>query len=308
MKLSRILFVVIILSAVNCFAQETKWTRIEFEKTVSVSVPDGFLVDVEKNDINRKYRIFNLNGNIQIWISVFKHSNSKNLVTGFRMDSNDSEKVVIDDIIIRRLIANLSASKSNVVLIGTKKFLYDFRILMNNDTDTSVLKFIDSIKIKGKPVFPQKFEAKGTSENELLDTDLKTSTEIIAALNRKDSESEDYLKIATFDEPEKNATTGTLQRTFSRQPFLINEAALNLEAFNIMKDTKESGVFSFCIKLRETGEIGEISVFTTFKEETIKKLVRAYRKLRFISPQSNGKNVEFNLLRTSIFGGKITPI
>jgi hypothetical protein len=284
MKLNKILFLVIILAAVNCFAQETKWTRIEFEKTVSVSVPDGFLVDVEKNSGDRKFRIMYYIKDFQIELNIYKSDYSKQSVNNYRMETNDSEKIEVEKIIARRLISTMYDLKSNVVVIGTKKLFYNLRVQMKSEDDPIAMQFINSIKINGKIAFPQKSE--NISEVAILDSTLKTSSEIQSAWNRVVSKSEEYTNASSIKEIMKqtNPTEKYLREPiFIENPYYSISKNIIPEILSILLSGnrgKDLGKIAASVKLLANGETGEIKIFSTADKKMTKFVVRAIRGLK----------------------------
>jgi hypothetical protein len=293
MKLNKTLFSVILLAAITCFAQDANRTQIEFEKTVSVSVPDGFLVDAEKNDNNRKYRILYYKGNFQIELIVYKSDNSKNEIYRYPVHANDSETVETDKVVARRLIFSEYYFKSNTILISTKKYFYNFRVQMKNQDDPTALRFINSIKINGKSAFPQKVEPTTTTEISMLDTELKTSPEVMAALNRRVIESDEYIKAASSDEIMKNPKLTTAN--YTSQPIFIEEpfALVMKKLIPQMLSGKSLGEVTVSLQLLANGEIGQVSVFSTADEKTTKMVVRSMRAIKFIPAQIDGKNADY---------------
>jgi Gram-negative bacterial TonB protein C-terminal len=293
MKLSRVLFVAMIFCAMNCFAQETKWTQINFEKTVSVSVPDGFLVDMEKNDKDRTYRIFYCGKDFQVWLSVFKHNYSKDKVKHYKMNSNDSEYAEIDKVVARRLISDTSEIKLNMVLIGTKKYYYEFRVNMQNTDSINAKRFIDSVRIKGKQAFPQKIESLST-EKVVSDLDLQTSSEVFNALNRKVDESEEYKKCATLDELLKEFVR--LREKDISLPIILEQPTnfLPNQYISDFSAGKDLGEVTVSVLMKANGEMGEISVFSTSDEIITKSVVKVIRSVKFLPARLDGVNVDYN--------------
>jgi hypothetical protein len=304
MKLNKILLSITMLAAMTCFAQETNRTRIEFEKTLSVSVPDGFLVDSEKNSVGFKYQILYMTGDFQLEINVLKESNPTKLVNNYRMESNDSEKVEIDKFVARRLISNQGILKSNTIIIGTEKYYYLFRIYTEQENDVRLLTFLNSVKLNGKAVFPQKVEQTKDTDKLITDSELKTSPEILGALNRKADESKEYIKIDTFDELLKTSTPNSVKQTYSRQLLLLREKELYIEMSKLQYDRKTKGEMFFSLELLESGEIGQIKVFSTVDDKTIRMFVNLYRKMKFVPAQIDGKNITSNLVRVQMLNAK----
>jgi Gram-negative bacterial TonB protein C-terminal len=293
MKLSRILFIVISFCAVTCFAQEAKWTRIEFEKTVSVSVPDGFLVDMEKNDKNRKYRIFYCRKDFQVWLSVFNHNYSKDEVKHYKMNSNDSEYAEIDKVVARRLISDTSKIKLNMILIGTKKYYYEIRLHMQNTDSIDAKRFIDSVRINGKQAFPQKLDLLG-NEKVVSDFNLQTSVEVLNILNRKIDESEEYNQFATLNELLKEAVQ--IREKDISLPIILEQPSQFLPDQYTAEFSagKNLGEITTSVLIKANGEMGKISVFSTANEIITKAVVKAIRSIKFLPAKLDGVNVDYN--------------
>jgi hypothetical protein len=292
MRLSRILFVAIIFCTVTCYAQETKWTRIEFEKTVSVSVPDGFLVDVEKQAVfvNQKIRVFSSNGDFWFSLKIFNYTNPKRSVNGYRSESNDSDRFSSDQAVVRRLIFNKVSLDENTIIIGTKKNYYEFSIRVPNEGEarTLALKLIDSIKVGEKKLFPQNIE-KIDVATVLLDSDLKTSPEVLTAYQREFKENDEFTRISTAAEIIDMQKADN--REFSRQIILIDNH-FGVAKNRIGSNITPKGKILVAALFKADGSLGEIKAFYTSDETTAKAVIKEGRKTKFIPAQVGGKNVD----------------
>jgi hypothetical protein len=313
MKKSKYIFLILILffAIVTCSAQE-KWTRIEFEKTVSVAVPDSFLVDAEKNDRNRKYRVFAYNSDFQIELNVYKNDNPKVAVNYYRMESNDSDKTEIDGMAVRRLIKFQNKLQINIVLIGTKNFVYAFRVLAENINAILIQRFIDAIKINGKSPFPQQVEPIKTIETLISDSELKSSVEVVNSWNRKISKTEEYEKVT---KPDNLLTKPVLDKPYSRTIIFLNDPETlmtkKVTKFIVRSDRpeipKEPEQVLALITFLASGEIGTIKVFSTGDEDNTKSIVKSIKSIKFLPAQIDGKNVSSQtLLSFSEFKNQIT--
>jgi hypothetical protein len=307
MKLSRILFVLMGFYAVNCFAQDIKWTRIEFEKTVSVSVPEGFLVDMEKQNVfvSQKLSVFSSNGDFWFSLKIRDYVNPKRSVIGYRADSNDSERFSSDQAVAKRLIFNKGSFIENKILIGTKRTYYEFNIRIPNNGQARVLalKLIDSIKLGEKTPFPQSIE-KADVTTVLLESDLKTSPEVLAAYRREFVENEDFTRVMTATEIINLQKAEN--REFSRQVILIDNR-FGVAKDRIGQNITLKGKILVAALFKADGSLGEIKAFYTSDEKTAKAVIKEGKKTKFIPAQVSGKKVDsfhFQLIDLDLLGDK----
>jgi Gram-negative bacterial TonB protein C-terminal len=294
MKLTRILFVVIILSAVNCFAQETKWTRIEFEKKVSFSIPDGYLVTKASNCKNCGYRFIYYKTNFHIDVEISGSStyySAKTQVNNFRAESNDSEKIEIDKVIIRRFIFNRKRIKSVIVLIATDDYYYKISVGAEKESDLRLLKLVNSIKINGKSIFPQEIDETLFSENSINGLYLKTSPEVDKALSRQIRENPIYKVVASTSEL-NNASN--FKNNYSRLLFFLEEPSWYRPFYKEMLEKKILGKVTVSATLKADGEIDDIKVVTTVDKKITDLIVKSVQAKKFVPAQIDGKDVDYN--------------
>jgi hypothetical protein len=291
MKLNKFLLLITMLAAMSCFAQETKWTRIEFEKSVSISVPGSFLVSLDNNFAKEKFRITSQNSKFLFTLSVFSFDSTKVLVDNFRMTSNDSERLEVDKIVVRRLIYNPSVTTMSrlVILIGTNNYYYNLELKIPNSGFDLVSTVSRSIEINGKPVFSKNVDSV-KPENIINAADLKTSDEIKIAESRKLLLSEEYKKVFSIDEIKKS---NALTVKYSRLPFFLETQSSSEDFQSEIFAKKDFGKVIVRVLLKGNGEFGAINVYSTSDEKTVKKIVKLIQRTRFVPAQINAENVDY---------------
>jgi hypothetical protein len=285
MKLSRILFVLMVFYAVNCFAQDIKWTRIEFEKNVSVSVPEGFLVDMGAYYLRGKGRIIYQNSDFLIELDA----DPKRAVRKFVSDTWSVDTVETNKVIARRFIYT-DSPKLDFVLVGTDKYYYKFRIQTENTDDPKVLRFIDSIKIEGKSAFPQNTESAVTDETTVSFSNLKTSSEIKVAESLNRSDTNEYKKASSIDEIKKQDTKPV---KYSRLPLIVGKSSLMQNLIGSIIARKDLGKAVIKVLLKSDGNTGEVTIFSTADEKTTKEIFKQVKNRRFVPAQIDGKNADY---------------
>jgi hypothetical protein len=289
MKLNRILFVLMVFYAVNCFAQDIKWTRIEFEKNVSVSVPEGFLVDMGAYYLRGKGRIIYQNSDFLIELDVYDYADPKRAVRNFVSDAWSVEKAETNKVIARRFIYNESPVL-DFVLVGTDKYYYKFRIQTENTNNPKVLRFIDSIKIEGKSAFPQNTESAVTDETTVSFSNLKTSSEIKFAESRNTTDINEYKKASSIDEIKKQDAKA---EKYSRLPFIVGKSNLFHNLVGSMIARKDLGKVLVKVVLKADGNTGEVAIFSTAEEKITRGIFKQVKKRKFVPAQIDGKNADY---------------
>ena len=298
------LFALILLFAVICFAQEQtdgkneiKWTRIETkDKDLSVSLPNGFLVDAEPKEGGQKTRIIGFQNGFVMELTIYEAGNSKerldwvhpgerDKVTAFRSNGFDGKNIV----------SNEDGFSSSIYLAWEKKF-YRLFVRGENEQSPQVTRFLYSIKLNGQPLFVQKTPKVDSAEEIVSVSSLKTSDEVLAALKRK---SED-VKISYVLNSAKNKTPEDKTK-YSRPPIILYQPRPEPDRNAIPRkqfaDDKPQAISFRCrLTLLANGQIGEITVLSSFPEyvtEIYKRnVMNSVRQIRFVPAQINGKNVD----------------
>jgi hypothetical protein len=292
MKRLNYIGITILLLTFGCFAQETKWTRIEFEKTVSVSVPDGFLVDLENFYLSSTGRIIYNCSDFEIEIVIYDYYQPRVAVRDHIENATRREKYETDDVIARRFIYTFQEPRLNqdAVIVGTNKYYYKFRVFTKNLEHPYVRRFINSIKINGKSAFPQNIESTTAAENVIRDSDLKTSSEIKLASKRKVNKIAEYAKVASIDEIYKQEVS---EKKYSRLPFFVGDEISIDSFFSQSMQRKDYGRLAVCVLLKADGTLGIINIFSISNEKVVKTAIKFIQKLKFVPAQIDGKNADF---------------
>jgi hypothetical protein len=286
MNLSRILFVALLLSAINCFAQETKWTRIEFEKNAfSVSLPSDMIVDAEKYDKDHKLRIWSVLGETQINLVVSEpNENPKESIRRFGFNgAKETDQSEIDKVYARKILYDTNNTFPSMICVATKKYLYLFAFSSKLNGSVDIAHFLNSIKISGKIVFATDKVLPDEAEKVVADTELKSSPEVLTALNRVPNN----LK-AKYETERVSMSIEEIWKPpqMTRMPIFLRKPVFNLNKL------KGKPVL-VRIKLLANGDTGEVTAFSADADDkTISAVVDAVRTIKFVPAQLNGKNVD----------------
>jgi hypothetical protein len=287
MKFTKSVFFIFILVTI-CSAQE-KWTRIEFEKNVSVSIPEGFLVDMGAYYLRGKGRIIYQNSDFLIELDVYDYADPKRAVRKFVSDTWSVDTVETSKVIARRFIYT-DSPKMDFVLAATDKYYYKFRIQTENTNNPKVLRFIDSIKIEGKSAFPQNTESAVTDETMVSFSNLKTSSEIKVAESLNRSDTDEYKRTSSIDEIKKQDTKPV---KYSRLPFIVGKSNLMQNLIGSIIARKDLGKVLVKVTLKSDGNTGEVTIFSTADEKTTKEIFKQVKNRRFVPAQIDGKNADY---------------
>lgn len=284
MKLNKILLLITMLTAMTCFAQETKWTRIEFEKTVfSAALPPEMIVDAEKFERTRMYKIWSYSEGFKVNLVAYKYDRPKEYLKNLRVGgSSESDQIEIGDIYARKFLYSKDGYYSAQIFIATKKALHYFSFTSNETDNINLTRFLNSLKTQGKIIFPAEKPSPEEAENTLIDTQIKSSPEVVTAINRVPNN----LK--------GNYEVDRVTRVMSKieKPNILTKAPIILREARGRGDKIKGQLVTVRIQLLANGDTGEVAVFSDADDKAIFEVVEAVRSMKFLPAKLKGKNVD----------------
>jgi hypothetical protein len=287
MKLNKMLFVAMIFCAITCFAQETKWTRVEFEKNLfSVAFPSELVVDAEKVEGNKKLRIWSFGDGVQMTLVVYvsDKSNKPKEILKHTMEPNatESDQTEMGDIYAKKFLFESNSNYSAHFYIATKKRLYYFTFSSNRSDNPKISRFLNSIKTNGKIIFPSDVSSLEETENLISETELKSTPEVLAAINRIPNN----LK-AIYEVDRKTKLMSKI-----RKPTPLTRLPILLRTPDFKWDKLKGKTILVRIQLLANGDTKEVTVYSDAADNEISIAVEAVRSIKFLPAQLNGKNVD----------------
>jgi hypothetical protein len=283
MKIINTLLIILALSFI-CFAQEAKWTRIEFEKNLfSATLPPEIIVDAEKTEGIRKFKIWSFGEGIQVNLVVYKYDKPKEYLKNLRVGgSSESDQTEIGDVYARKFLFAKSGYYSAQIYIAAKKALYYFSFTSNKTDNANLARFLNSVKTNGKIIFPAEKNSPEVVENMLADIDLKSSPEVITAINRVPNNLKANYEV---DRVTRSMNAIEKRTTMTRLPIILREAKAK-------SDKLKGQLVLVRIQLLANGDTGEVAVFSDADDKAIFAAVEAVRSMKFLPAQLKGKNID----------------
>jgi hypothetical protein len=284
MKLNKITLSIIMLIALNCFAQEAKWTRIDFEKNLfSAIFPTDMIVDAEKVEGNRKFKIWSYGGELNVNLIAYKNDRAKEYLKNMRVGGSlESDQTDVGDVYARKFVFRTDGFYSAQIYLASKKGLYYFSFTADKVDSPKLVKFFNSFKTQGKAIFPAEKPSAEEPEISLIDTDLKSSPQVVTALNRVPNN-----LTGNYDVDRVTRSMNTIRKPsqMNRFPIILRDPE--------PKSGKIKGQFVVVrVQLMANVDTGEVKVYTDADDKGVFAAVDAVRKMKFLPAQLNGKNVD----------------
>jgi hypothetical protein len=283
MKITRIIILTFAL-AVTCFAQEAKWTRIEFEKNLfSAAFPPEMIVDAEKIEGTQKLKLWSFAEEMQVNLVVYKYDRPKEYLKNLRVGgTSESEQTEIGDVYARKFLFAKNGYYSAQIYLAAKKALYYFSFTSNKADNPKLARFLNSVKTNGKIIFPAEKTSPEEAENTLTDAEIKSTSEVVTAINRVPNNLKANYEI---DRVTRSMNVIEKRTTMTRLPIILREAKAK-------SDKLKGQMVVVRIQLLATGDTGEVAVFSDADDKAIFAAVEAVRSMKFLPAQLKGKNID----------------
>jgi hypothetical protein len=283
MKITRIIILTFAL-AVTCFAQEAKWTRIEFEKNLfSAAFPPEMIVDAEKIEGTQKLKLWSFAEEMQVNLVVYKYDRPKEYLKNLRVGgTSESEQTEIGDVYARKFLFAKNGYYSAQIYLAAKKALYYFSFTSNKADNPKLARFLNSVKTNGKIIFPAEKTSPEEAENTLTDAEIKSTSEVVTAISRVPNNLKENYEI--------DRVTRSMDAV--RKPTPMNRFPILLRKPDPKWDKLKGKMVVVRIQLLATGDTGEVKVFSDADDKGIYSAVEAVRSMKFLPARLNGKNVD----------------
>jgi hypothetical protein len=270
--------------------QEIKWTRIEIDKKeLSVAFPPGFIVDAEKKEglTGNRTIITGWRNGVRMELHVSKTGDA-----GERLQRVVASKVsnlsnfTVNGLKGKKISSSVADGRffEKIFLAGDNHF-YFLKVEARNNRKEEIARFLYSIQVKGKPMFVTADKNRNPAEEIVSFADLKTSPEVIEALNRKTGKNQ----IKVIRELAPLPGEFIPDENYSRPPIVVNHPFPQYRG-NITGGSLEA---TLKINFLANGQIGDITVYSgATDKDFVEACVDAARKIKFIPAQIDGKDAD----------------
>lgn len=298
------------LLGASAFAQGDtgiKWTRIEMANNeVSAVIPEGFLVNAEKDETTRMCLIYGFAKNASFSITISKDQNARLIFhPPIPVPQDDSEPFKVNGIDGKKLCVIGEKTASCFVHLGSNKYHYFFQISATESGSDLAAAFLTSILAGGKQIIKG---ANIAGDQTVKIDQLITSPEIKEALLRDPGKTElafTQKPMAELQSEKKDPLQDgarpaiVLERPFPKE--MISDALKpdtggKKEGRVIAVDGPASSVpgrgFIARVKLLASGEIGDVIIFSDEKPDVVRKYAPAINKIKFVPAHMDGKAID----------------
>jgi hypothetical protein len=265
---------------------EIKWTRIETEKKeLSAAFPPNFIVDAEKKENGRRYTITGWQNGVRMELHVTKNSNARDQLRFVRArGEGEFSDFTVNGLKGKRNSVSASGKFSENIHLASDEYYYLLKTEAGDGTKEEIKRFLFSIQVKGKAMYVSDKKPDSAEETVAL-ADLKTSPEVLEALNRKVEKTQ--IKITRELAPLPSETVN--DENLSRPPIVVFRPRIEYRP-----NSEQGGSFEATLKVNflANGQIGDITVYSGADKGFVNACIDAVRKIKFIPAQINGKNVD----------------
>jgi hypothetical protein len=293
-----IIFGLLTLCARGQGTPAVKWTRIEANNEVSVAVPEGFLVDGEKEKTGKTHRVLAGVGATTINLVFLDMTLLKGRITRPRTPAPPEEGEEVfkaEGLEGSRRCSGPGKRVSCTIWLTSDRYNYVFTVDSLSEKPEIAKIFLASIMVRGKAVFIG--EPALVSETRQL-AQLTTSPEITRALTRTPN---DPVKVT---QKRLSDHTGDKELPDAVSPAVILEWPLpeglgkialghspNFGKKRTGADIVVRGARA-AVTFLASGEIGEVVIYSDEKKNFIDECIDAVKKIKFIPAREDGKAVD----------------
>jgi hypothetical protein len=295
----------LLIFALSCLGQdnlsttEAKWTRIVTEnKEISLDLPADFLVDAEKKDFDgQRLRLNAVQNGVQMEILIYNVDNPKKYLQQIRI-KGESKKIGDGDdgFLLKRLSSNEEDKFfADTFFLASKKNFYILSIFAENGNKPEISRFFYSVKTRGKSIFINKNGENERVEKSISIAELKTSPEVLTALNQTDENSDRKIKyeFKKIDIKEPAVDFSIQEPIILISPYLSGKSYSVRPTFFASRVGQNSGEATFKVKLLSNGKVGDITVYSMSDRRILYEFVEGIKRVRFLPAVKNGKAVDF---------------
>lgn len=271
-------------------SKDNKWIRIETKnKDFSAVFPSNSLINKEKT----KYfntTVYGYKDGVTMKFRVYgKRFNKSTLKKAQIPNLSNTKDYKVGKFLIRQ-IASIPGTKktSQTFLIASKKNYYSITAKANSENNLTMIRFLMSLKIEGNPLFKNDKIPPFEAETFFI-KDLKTSSEISKALNRKSSKMDGKIFYnLTLNDVDKVIE----QEDGIRPAIIISQPRLNFSRVNMQNLNGYIEILAKA-KILASGQIGDVTFLKAPSKDFAKKCCsKDLGNLKFIPAMKDGKYID----------------
>jgi TonB family protein len=288
---------------------EDKWIRIKDDKSeFSILFPPNFLIDneIEKSyilapvlaslpepvDLYEKPKIIANRKSVTMSLSIYQLRNvsaAKNYLwyfVGQDTPKANFQDFQIGDFVGRKITFDAEKGLATSVVIATKNKVYLINASAKKEDEEIYRQFVTSLVLNGNQPFKSQTSEPADTLQSVLTSTLRTSQEILDALNQKHEKSE--IRVTKSTAAAQNE--GRAEQNFSRPMILLRQppAAFTDDA----RRRNTSGYVKLKVTFLASGKIGDIVVVSELPHGLTESSIKAAQKIRFLPAEIDGKKVD----------------
>jgi hypothetical protein len=278
--------VLILLTHINVYSQEV-WSRLEAgNKEISFLIPPNYLVNEETLPFGEMVTVNGHFDETSFYASISDQSNAKANLS--RVDIDPSRNPVVLDFeldgVPGRSITYSDRGYEHKIYIATKKGYYYFRVASGSKDDPAVGRFLNSILVRGKPMYQGQAASVETNGATRIEA-LKTSDAVKTALKAKRPKGNSTITFKPLSEFKP------CEMDFSVRPAFVLS---RLSASGIRPDMlrSNSGRIVFNLQLLATGRVGDIIVYSDLDKAVLRAFADSAKEIRFVPAVRSGTLVD----------------
>ena len=308
------IFIILLFFVSNGFAQSksnnaAEWTQIKDDRLeFSILFPSNFLVDneIEKSyilapvpaslpeviDSFEKPKIIGNKKSVSMSLSVFQLrqvSNAKNYLwyfVGRDTPKTNYQDFQVGDFVGRKINFDTEKSLAMLIAIAIKNKVFLINASAKNEDKNLYDKFIMSLMLNGKPLFKSQTSEPLDAPQSVFISTLRTSSEILEAINQKQEKSEIKAVKNTQTQQEENEA----EQNFSRPLIILRRPYF--EFVDVASKNNYSGLVKLKVNFLASGKVGGIIIVSDSPDGITKIAIKAAKKIKFLPAEIDGKKVD----------------
>jgi hypothetical protein len=304
LKRAAVLLFALSISSYAAKAQDPvkNWVTLESnKKEFSVSVPPDFIVTEESERLYEQKTVWAFTDGVRIEVGVSKdlHTRARAKLPNVRID-NDRDPKVLDfefEGIPGKYITFKKGGWESRIYFASGDWYYRVEIAGDKADSQTVIRFLDSIRIKGKQFLAAAAGTWPEPDTTLLFDSLEESPEIKKVKKQKAPPfggTVQYRPLAEFKPCPADAQVRPAVLASSLKPEM---------SFRI-RDIRnaESGEVRVQYELRADGSVGDVRIFSDVDRSVLRGYAEGAKRLRFLPATKAGVPVDFCDTMWSAFG------
>lgn len=242
--------------------------------------------------------------NVQLRFSISKPESPKQYLKSIGISEDSTgNSFEMNGLKGKNIVSNKPKYYNNVIYLASDDYFYQVSVIAKVNSKKEIVhtqavaRFINSIKVNGQQlIVPEKPDA-DTNDKIVSTSSLKTSPEVLQALERKPDKSK--IKFSYFpasaleldkdsDEPERLA-------------IILARPSLNVRNDELSEVGSRSVTLQ--ISYLTNGQIGDVAVFSDAPKSLIYRTTALLKNIKFIPAMNNGQYVDSKQTSTYHFAG-----